>query len=69
MTTIEGIRQALMDAEDKGHCYNGVFGVDEHPCTYWITDDYIVTYLTDDPNFGVGLLTEDQTDDLIVEER
>ncbi len=67
--TIEGIREMLIEAEDKGHCYNGVFGADEELCTYWVTDDYIITYLTDDPDFGAGMLTEDQMDDLIVEER
>ena len=67
--TIDGIREMLIEAEDNGHYYNGVHGADELPCTYWVTNDHIVTYLTDDPNFNSGMLTEDQMDDLIIEER
>ena len=69
MATIEGIRQMLIEAESKCQCYNGYFGADDELCTYWVTDDYIITYLTDDPELGVDMLTEDQMDELIVEER
>ena len=71
MTTIEEvcIRQALMDAEDRGLVYNGAFGADNEPCTYWVTDDYVITYLTDDDTFDATMLTEDMMDELIIEER
>lgn len=68
MISIEGIRQLMIEAETKGRYYNGAFGVDLLPCTYWLTDDYIITYITDDPVLCVDMLTEDQMDDLIVEE-
>lgn len=60
---------ALRDAENNGwYCngYNGVYVKDEL-CTYWLVGDYIVTYLTDDPDFNADMLTEDMMDDLIIE--
>lgn len=69
METYEELRQGMINAEDKGQFYNGTFGADNEPCTYWVTDDYIVTYLTDDEDFDASMLTDDMMDDLIIEER
>ena len=62
------IRQALMDAEDRGDVYNGRYGAHRVPCTYWAVGDYIVTYMTDDQDFIASMLTEDMMDDLIIDE-
>ena len=61
---------ALLQAEYKGMCFNGYNGVyvKDEPCTYWLVGDYVVTYLTDDLDFCVDMLTEDMMDDLIIEE-
>ena len=71
MATIEEvcIRQALMDAEDRGHAYNGVYGAHNVPCTYWIVGDHVITFMTDDQDFDASMLTEDMMDELIIEER
>ena len=69
MKTFEELRLAMINAEDRGLVYNGAFGADNEPCTYWVVGDYIVTYLTDDETFDATMLTEDMMDDLIVEER
>lgn len=69
MLEFEELRQAMINAEDRGLVYNSVFGVDSEPCTYWVVGDFIVTYLTDDEVFDATMLTEDMMDDLIVEER
>ncbi len=64
---------ALRHAESNGrryngyNSYNGVYVKDE-PCTYWLVGDYIVIYLTYDPDFNAEMLTEDMMDDLIIEE-
>ena len=70
MTTIGEvcIRQALMDAEDRGHTYNGLYGARNVPCIYWIVGDYIITFMTDDQDFSASMLTEDMFDDLIIDE-
>ena len=70
MATMDGlIIQVLMDAEDNGHAYNGMYGAHCVLCTYWVVGDYIVTYMTDDQDFSASMLTEDMMDDLIIEER
>lgn len=58
---------ALRHAEDNGRHYNGAY-VKEKPCTYWLVGNYIITYLTDDPDFNAEMLTDDMMDDLIIEE-
>ena len=63
------VGQVLMDAEDNGNAYNGVYGAHSVPCTYWIVGDYIVTYMTDELDFDASMLTDDMMDDLIIEER
>ena len=63
------IRLVLINAEDDGRIYNGTFGADNVPCTYWIVGNYIVTYITDDEDFDASMITEDMLDDLIIEER
>lgn len=69
MLEFEELRMAMINAEDRGLVYNGAFGADNEPCTYWVVGDYIVTYLTDDVVFDATMLTEDMMDDLIIEER
>ena len=69
MMEFEGLRLAMINAEDRGLAYNSVFGMDSEPCTYWIGDGYIVTYLTDDEDFNAEMLTDDMMDELIIEER
>ena len=69
MKTFEELRLAMINAEDRGLVYNGAFGADNEPCTYWIVGDYVVTYLTDDETFDATMLTDDMMDDLIIEER
>ena len=61
---------ALRQAEDDGRYYNGYNGayVKDEPCTYWLVGDYVVTYLTDDPDFNAEMLTEEMMDELIIEE-
>ena len=61
--------KALRDAENNGWYCNGYKGmyVKDELCTYWLVGDYIVTYLTDDPDFNADMLTEDMLDDLIIE--
>ena len=63
------IRQAMINAEVRGLVYNGVFGAHDEPCTYWLLDDHIVTYLTEDDYFDATMLSDDMMDDLIFEER
>jgi hypothetical protein len=63
------ILRRLLKAEDNGKVYNGAFGADKVPCTYWIVGDCIITYLTDDEYFNAEMLTEDMMDELIIEER
>lgn len=69
MTPFEELKQALINAEDWGLAYSGGHGAHNVPCTYWLTEDHIVTYLTDDEDFSAEMLTEDMMDDLIIEER
>lgn len=63
------IREVLLIAEDKGLSYNGVFGVNDEPRTYWLVGDYIISYITADLDFSVVMLTEDMMDGLRIEER
>lgn len=67
--TNDMIREAMINAEDRGLVYFGEHGADREPCTYWIVGDYIVTYLTDDLGFDATMLSDDMMDDLIIEER
>lgn len=69
MTTISEvcIRQALMDAEDKGLRYNGDLGAHQEPCIYWVVGDYIITHITDDEEFEASMLTEDDIADLTMD--
>ena len=60
--------QILMDAEDNGACYNGMYGAHNVPCTYWVVGDYVISYMTDDDDFVASMLTEDMMDDLIIDE-
>ena len=69
MAIDKGLKQAMINAEDRGLVYNGGHGAHNEPCTYWVVGDYIVTYLTDDETFGATMLTEDMMDELIIEER
>lgn len=62
------LRCVMINAEDEGCYYNGVYGAYNEPCTYWFVGDYIITYLTDDPGFHASMLTDDMMDDLIIEE-
>ena len=62
------VRQAMINAENKGMAYNGA-GANDEPCTYWLLDDYIITFLTDDETFDAAWLSDDMMDDLIIEER
>lgn len=66
----EVVWHALRHAEEDGRHYNGYNGVyvKDELCTYWLVGDYIVTYLTDDPDFNAKMLTEEMMDDLIIEE-
>lgn len=53
----------LRAAENDGLSYNGWYV----PCTYWRVGDYVITYLTDDLDFGTDMLTEEMMDDLIID--
>lgn len=60
------LRDALKYAENDGRCY-----IEEHDicrCIYWRVADYIIIYLTDDEDFEVDMLTDDEMYDLIIEE-
>ena len=69
MTTIEELRQGMINAETRGLVYNGAFGADCKPCTYWIVGDYVITLLTDDEDLSASMLTEDMMDELVIQER
>jgi hypothetical protein len=58
--------RALLQAEDNGRSYYGVYGAHDEPCTYWMVGDYVVTYPTDDLRFNAGMLTDAMLDDLII---
>ena len=61
------LRRAMWNAEENGQCHTDAYGPYYEPCTYWMVGDYIVTYLTEDPYFHVGMLTEEMLDSLIIE--
>jgi hypothetical protein len=61
------LKCVMIDAEDKGRYFNGVYAEYNEPCTYWKVGDYVIMYLTDDLGFHAGMLTEDMMDDLIIE--
>lgn len=60
----------LRHAEEDGRYYNGYNGVyvKDELRTYWLVGNYVVSYLTDDPDFNADMLTEEMMDDLIIEE-
>lgn len=62
------LHQALRNAERRGERHRGGYVVYDEPCIYWLVGDYIIIYCTDDLNFSVEMLTEDDIDDLIIEE-
>lgn len=61
------LRRVMVNAEDRGRYYNGVYAEYNEPCTYWKVGDYIIAYLTDDLRFHTSMLTDDMMDDLIIE--
>ena len=58
--------QALRQAEDNGRRYNGIGCIKWVIGDNWAMNDYVVTCITEDPDFCAKMLTEESMDRLII---
>ena len=59
----------MIDAEDNGMSGRYSEQCDQHVLYFWLVDDRVINYITDDEDFDAGKLAEDMMDELIIEER
>ena len=68
MATYEELRESMIDAEDNGRSGRYSDQCDQYVLYYWLVDDRVITYTTEDEDFDAWMLTEDMMDELVIKE-